>query len=67
MIPTNETTPPRPDGPKRPPSYSEEVDGGPKLLDEQPVDVEESHPAARRSSVQGGSRDAEQEPPLFEE
>jgi hypothetical protein len=53
-------------GPKRPPSYSEEVDEAPKLLDEEPVDVEKDHPADKRSSVEGEPEDNGKAPPLFE-
>jgi hypothetical protein len=59
--------PPRSKRPQRPPSYSEEADEAPKLLDEEPVDVEENHPADQRSSVEGQPQDRAKEPPVFEE
>jgi hypothetical protein len=60
-------TPPRSKRPQRPPSYAEEVNEAPTVLDEEPVDVEENHPADKRSSVQGEPDDAERAPPVFED
>ncbi len=54
-------------GPKRPPSYSEGTDEGQKTLDEEPVDIEESNPADKRTSVESVEPDDENEPPVFEE
>lgn len=67
MSPVTVGTPPRSKRPQRPLSYSEETDEAPKLLDEEPVDVEESNPADKRSSVESESQDRPQEPPVFEE
>lgn len=64
MTLTGQTSGPRKGG-KRPFSYSEEADEAPKLLDEEPVDVEESTPADKRSSVE--SVDTDDEPPVFEQ
>lgn len=55
------------DGPKRPPTYAEDVDEAPKLLEEEPVDIEESNPAGQRDSVQSVPPEKEKAPPLFEE
>lgn len=58
--------PPKRKGPKRPYSYSEGTDESPSLLEEEPVDVEESTPADKRSSVESIEKDSK-DPPLFEE
>lgn len=52
-------------GPKRPYSYTEGTDESQKLLDEEPVDVEENTPADKRSSVE--SVEPADDAPLFEE
>jgi hypothetical protein len=67
MSQTASGTPPRSKRPQRPPSYNEEADEAPKLLEEEPVDVEESHPAYERSSVQSEPQGRDKEPPVFEE
>jgi len=55
-------------GPKRPYSYSEGSDESPSLMEEEPVDIEESTPADKRSSVESvESDDDDKTPPLFEE
>lgn len=55
------------EGPKRPYSYSEGADEAPKLIDEEPVEIEESIPAEKRSSIEGVEPEDENTPPLFEE
>lgn len=60
-------SPPRSKHPQRPPSYSEDANEATKLLEEEPVDVEESHPAYERSSVQSEPQDRDKQPPVFEE
>jgi hypothetical protein len=67
MLQTAGGTPPRSKRPKRPPSYNEDADEATKLLEEEPVDVEENHPACERSSVQSEPQDRDKEPPVFEE
>ncbi|SMF48415.1 hypothetical protein SAMN06265365_11652 [Tistlia consotensis] len=57
---------PRGRRPKRPSSYSEQLDESPKLLETEPVDVEESTPAEERQSVESPPPD-ERTPPVFEE
>lgn len=59
--------PPKGRGPKRPYSYSEGTDESPSLLEEEPVDVEESTPADKRNSVESVEPDDNNAPPLFEE
>jgi hypothetical protein len=59
--------PPKGKGPKRPYSYTEGTDESPSLLEEEPVDVEESTPADKRSSVESIESDDKDTPPLFEE
>lgn len=54
-------------GGKRPFSYSEETDEAPKVLDEEPVDIEESNPAEKRSSVESIDPEDDDEPPVFEQ
>lgn len=61
-----QAAPPKRKGPKRPYSYSEGTDESPSLLEQEPVDIEESTPADKRSSVEGVESD-DTEPPLFEE
>jgi hypothetical protein len=63
-----EAAPPKGKGPKRPYSYTEGTDESPSLLEEEPVDIEESTPADKRSSVESvESDDDDKTPPLFEE
>jgi len=61
------TAPPNGKGPKRPPNYSEGTDESPTQLDEEPVDIEESTPADKRSSVESIEPEDDKIPPLFEE
>ncbi|WP_193367606.1 hypothetical protein [Pelagibius marinus] len=62
-----ETDPRKGKQPKRPYSYTEGTDESPSLLEEEPVDVEESTPADKRSSVESVDDDDDKTPPLFEE
>ena len=59
-------TPPRGKKPKRPYSYNEGADEAPKLLDEEPVDIEESTPAEERESEESVPPTSKT-PPVFEE
>lgn len=64
----DDTAPGRGQGPKRPYSYTEGTDESPELLEEEPVDIEESTPADKRSSVESvEAEDDEKTPPAFEE
>jgi len=63
----DESAPRKGKGPKRPYSYNEGTDEAPKLLEEEPVDIEESNPADKRTSVESVESDDEKTPPLFEE
>lgn len=57
---------PRGKKPKRPYSYSEGTDEAPKLIDEEPVDIEESTPAEERQSEETVPP-VRKMPPVFEE
>ena len=57
---------PRGKKPKRPYSYNEGTDEAPKLIDEEPVDVEESTPAEERQSEETIPPPRKM-PPVFEE
>ena len=59
------STSPRDKKPKRPYSYDESADEAPKLLDEEPVDVEESRPAEERESEESVPTPPKM-PPVFE-
>lgn len=67
MEPIGTDAPPRSKAPKRPPGYNEEVDEAPGQLDDQPVDVEENHPADQRDSVERAPEESEKQPPLYED
>lgn len=67
MANTDEAAPRGGRGPRRPFSYNEGADETPKLLEIEPVDVEQSNPAEERSSVESVPADDEEQPPLFEE
>ena len=55
------------EGPRRPFNYSEDSDESPTLLEEEPVDIEESTPADKRDSVESVEPDDADEPPVFEQ
>ena len=62
---TSLSAPPREKKPKRPYSYNEGADEAPKLIDEEPVDVEESTPAEERQSEESVPPPSKM-PPVFE-
>ena len=66
MTSLGETAGPRKGG-RRPFSYSEDADEAPKVLDEEPVDVEKSTPAEKRSSVESVEPEDDNAPPAFEQ
>lgn len=65
--PLGTEAPPKGEGPKRPYDYNEGTDESPTLIEEEPVDVEESTPADKRGSVESVEPEDDKTPPLFEE
>ena len=56
-----------PKKPVRPNAYSEGEDEAPKLIEEEPVDIERDIPDTENQSIESEERQGEAEPPLFEE
>lgn len=63
--PVSNSEPPRPRG--RRSSYSEQTDEAPKLLEDEPVEVERELPAEDNSPVERNEPHHRPPPPLFEE
>lgn len=48
-------------------SYNENVDEPPKLIEDEPVEIEEERPAEEKQPVEKIEDDREPEPPIFRE
>jgi hypothetical protein len=60
------TNGPGPRKPKRPPAYSEGENESPRLVDEEPTEIERDFPETENQPVERDDSDAA-EPPIFEE